>query len=445
MVGNGIPLIGRMTVAMAFLCATSFAPAGAADLPRDWVDPATGHRIVRLSDEPGSLSLYFNFNAYTPQGDMMAISTPSGIAAVDLKTHKLTTIVEGKVRLLFTGHKTRQVYYEAGSEKSSDPKTIYAANIDTKKTHVVARIAHGTIQSINADETLLAGVEEIDQNVAIGADGMMKLGPVVQPDNPVIGPDGKPLTFALSKEARMNQRLDAKIPMEIFTIDLRTGVRKTVTGSTDWLNHLQFSPTDPNLLMYCHEGPWHKVDRLWMIRTDRADAKPVKLHNRTMNMEIAGHEWFSDNGKIIWYDLQTPRGEDFWVASYEIATGKRTWYHLQRNEWSVHFNTSPDGSVFSGDGGDSEMVAHAPDGKWMYLFRPHIIPDDIAGAKAPNADDLVHPGYFESEKLVNMKNHNYQLEPNARFSPDGKWLIFRSDMLGGASQVYAVELGKVAK
>ena len=29
----------------------------------------------------------------------------------------------------------------------------------------------------------------------------------------------------------------------------------------DWLNHLQFSPTDPTLLMFCHEGPWHKVDR----------------------------------------------------------------------------------------------------------------------------------------------------------------------------------------
>ena len=75
---------------------------------------------------------------------------------------------------------------------------------------------------------------------------------------------------------------------------------------------------------------------------------------------------------------KTPRGEDFWVAGYEIATGKRTWLHINRNAWSVHLNTSPDGKLFAGDGGDSEMVAHAPDGKWLYLMRPRAIPDVAA-------------------------------------------------------------------
>ena len=39
-----------------------------------------------------------------------------------------------------------------------------------------------------------------------------------------------------------------------------------------------------------------------------------------MNMEIAGHEFFSSDGAIIWYDLQTPRGQDFWLAGYRPAT-----------------------------------------------------------------------------------------------------------------------------
>ncbi len=33
--------------------------------------------------------------------------------------------------------------------------------------------------------------------------------------------------------------------MEIFTITTATGERKVVHQATDWLNHLQFSPTDP--------------------------------------------------------------------------------------------------------------------------------------------------------------------------------------------------------
>jgi hypothetical protein len=40
-------------------------PAAPATPPREWIDPATGFRIVRLSDERGSESLYFHQNAYT--------------------------------------------------------------------------------------------------------------------------------------------------------------------------------------------------------------------------------------------------------------------------------------------------------------------------------------------------------------------------------------------
>jgi oligogalacturonide lyase len=162
-----------------------------------------------------------------------------------------------------------------------------------------------------------------------------------------------------------------------------------------------------------------------------------------MNMEIAGHEFFSADGKTIWYDLQTPRGQDFWLAAYDVATGKRTWYHLDRNEWSVHFNVSADGSLFAGDGGDSEMVARAPDGKWIYLFRPERVPD-VAGVKAPNSADLIDAGFFKSERLVNLAKHDYRLEPNVTFSPDQKWIIFRSNMLG-PTHVFAVEIAKPAK
>lgn len=174
----------------------------------------------------------------------------------------------------------------------------------------------------------------------------------------------------------------------------------------DWLNHLLFSPTDPSMLMFCHEGPWHKVDR---IRTD---------------------------GKTIWYDLQTPRGEDFWLAGYNIETGERTWYHLQRNEWSIHFNVSRDGKLFTGDGGDPGQVARAPDGRWIYVFRPELIANRGVQDKS-----FVQPGVLRAEKLVNMANHNYRLEPNVRFTPDEKWVVFRSNMFGD-TYGFAVEVEK---
>jgi oligogalacturonide lyase len=194
--------------------------------------------------------------------------------------------------------------------------------------------------------------------------------------------------------------------------------------------------------MFCHEGPWHKVDRIWTMRAD-GSGEPKKIHTRTMNMEIAGHEFFAADGKTIWYDLQTPRGEDFWVAGYSLGDGSRTWYHLQRDEWSVHFNVAPDGSMFAGDGGDEEMVAHAKNGKWIYLFRPRGIPD-VAGIHNPNAGDLIHPGVFDAERLVNMAKHDYRLEPNVTFTPDMKWIVFRSNMFG-PTHVFAVEIAKASE
>ncbi|MBZ6382183.1 oligogalacturonate lyase family protein [Sphingomonas sanguinis] len=425
------------------LTAPSVAHAADTAARREWIDPDTGHRIVRLSDEPGSASLYFNYNGYTPQGDKLLISTPKGIASVDLKTRALKTVVPitGPFRLLFTGHRTRTAYYQTQAADGQGAKTIWAADIDSGKVRKVAAIDHGDIQTINADETLLGGVET-DPNASSDTLALFakKDARYDQADYRATGPDGKPLTYAEAKEVRMNERLEARVPMAMFVIDTRTGQKRIVHRATDWLNHLQFSPTDPGLLMFCHEGPWHKVDRLWLMRIDRSNDMPRKIHTRTMNMEIAGHEWFSHDGRTVWYDLQTPRGEDFWVAGYDVATGKRTQYHLNRNEWSVHFNSSPDGKLFSGDGGDREMVAHSSDGKWLYLFRPRPIPD-VAGIRAPDADALIQPGVFKAEKLVNMQRQDYRLEPNANFTPDGKWLVFRSNMQGG-QQVYAVEIAK---
>lgn len=435
-----------MRKAVMVLGAAALLAGGASARPvKEWTDPLTGHHVVRITERPGAASLYFHQNSYTPQGDKMVISTPEGISVVTLADWSVRPLVKGgDLQLLFTGRKTRSAYYASRArDDAAGATTIHAVDIDSGKTRRIATVAKGSIGSINADETLLLG-QWAASDKPLQPDGTQKgKQPEIkqqfgQAHYEATGPDGKPLTFAEAKEVRLNERLEARIPMEIFTIDIRTGERKVVVASTDWLNHVQFSPTDPTLIMYCHEGPWHKVDRIWTIRTDGSGKTLV--HKRMMNMEIAGHEFFSPDGKWIWYDLQTPRGEVFWLAGYELASGKRKWFHVDRNMWSVHYNQTPGLQQFSGDGGDSEMVAHAPDGKYLYLFTPRDIPD-VAGIHADNAAELVSPGTFEPEKIVDMRKHDYRLEPNITFTPDGKWMVFRSNM-EGENHVYAVEVRK---
>ena len=394
--------------------------------PTEWIDPDTGHRVIQLSSEPGSESLYFNLNPFTPDGRKMVITTPDGIAMVDLQTREIENIVAGRAHVIMVGRKTGQIYY------GSTNRAIFAVDPATKVTRKIATLPRGAqVSAVNADETLLAGTiterTDWETNRDFFEGGPNRRTSDIQSANIQRGKKGQ----------MMEQRLAKRYPMELFFYNLKTGKTKKVNRCTDWLGHLQFSPTDPNLLMFCHEGPWHKVDRIWTIHTDGSHLKLI--HQRAMIMEIAGHEFWSADGKTIWYDLQTPRGEDFWVAGYDVETGKRTWYHLQRDEWSVHFNVSPDNALFSGDGGDDRMVAHAGNGKWLYLFRPELISDKSEG----NIDtkNLIQTGAFRSERLVNMAKHDYALEPNAMFSPDMKWLIFRSNM-SGTNQVYAVELKK---
>lgn len=403
--------------------------------PKEWIDPDTGHRVVQLSEEPGSESLYFNLNPFTPDGKRMVISSPTGISLINLETHAVEKIASGRLHIIMVGHKTGQIYYVTTKTEDGKPtRVVCSVDPNTKATREITRLQRGMdVATVNSDETLLGGT--ITERTDSGTNGEYFGG----------GPNR--LTDIRNqeiqrgqKEEMMERRLAAHYPMELFFYNIKTGETKKVNRCTDWLNHLQFSPSDPSLLLFCHEGPWHKVDRIWTIRTDGSDLKLI--HQRTMMMEIAGHEFFSGDGKTIWYDLQTPKGEDFWVAGYNVETGRRTWYHLQRDEWSVHFNVSPDNQLFCGDGGDDRMVAHASNGKWLYLFHPELIKDQSDG----NIDtkNLIQPGVFHSEKLVNMSKHNYALEPNAMFSPDMKWLIFRSNM-SGVNQTYAVELQKAAR
>jgi len=151
-------------------------------------------------------------------------------------------------------------------------------------------------------------------------------------------------------------------------------------------------------------------------------------HERSMDMEIAGHEFWSWDGKTIWFDLQTPRSELFWIAGVDITTGKETRYHIDRDAWSVHYNVSRDNSLFMGDGGDETQVAYSHDGRWINLFR------------------VERNGTVSREKLVNMGRHNYVtgqggVEPNGSITPDRKWVIFTGNF-DGERHVYAVATAK---
>ena len=404
--------------------------------PTTWVDKDTGHRVWRVSNEPGSSGLYFNVNAYTPDLKTMVYSAPDGIHALDLETRQTRLLVANPPRpaggdarfsgthIIIAGRVTNSIFYTQ-TDPGTHVASIYRVDVYTKQVTKLCDLPQGvSIATINADETLGAGTYDEKPAVNYGDNrvnppGVLP-GPLVQPQN---------------KGEMMEQRLAARTPVVFFTIDIRTGKMFTLMHSTDWIGHMLFSPKDPALLMYCHEGPWQKVDRIWMIHTD--GTHNTLIHKRSIAMEIAGHEFWGLDGETIWYDWQPIKGQDFYLAGYDLSTGKRTAYHMDRNDWSIHFNLTRDLDLFTGDGGDPGQVAKAPDGEWIELFHPQTVP--LNGAL--NDPGFYQPGVFHAEHLVNMSHHNYRLEPNVRFSPDKSLVFFTSNMFG-PSYVFGVETAK---
>lgn len=387
---------------------------GAQKMPDEWIDKDTRHKVIKLTRREGSnMSFYFHNNPFVENKMIFYGTNYQNSAKNDSVKQETGNITAGnkqlysvdlnilKVEQLTFQHspmngeivapKNHLVYYQIKD-------SVFSTNIDSKQTRLVYIFPAGFkagITTLNADETLLAGAWSSDKEKEI-----LKNNP--------------------NKSSYFNLIYEAREPRTLFTVNVRTGELKKLFTDSAWLNHVQFSPTDPKLLMFCHEGPWHKVDRIWTININ---SKQVKLmHRRTMDMEIAGHEWFAPDGKTIWFDLQQPRSVNFFVAGADVATGKEKKYNLTRDEWSIHFTLSKDQQIFSGDGGNETQVAKAKDGMWIYLFKPD-------GDK------------FLSEKLVNMKHHQYSLEPNVHFSPDGRWMIFRANFEGEAN-VYAVKIEK---
>ena len=370
-------------------------------MPNQWIDKDTGHKIIHLTSRKGeNRSFYFHNNPFLPAingvNEKMIFSGKVNddmqLFSVDMKTGNADQITNKKeVSGEIVSVKGREVFYQCGD-------SVFATGIENHKTrliYVFPENARGHITTLNADETLLGGALNSAEEAEI-----LKNFP--------------------EKHDFFNRIYDAKLRRTLFTIPAKGGALKQIYSENAWLNHIQFSPTEPNLLMFCHEGPWHKVDRIWTVNVNGGE--PKLMHKRTVDGEIAGHEFFSPDGKRIWFDLQMPRSATFFLSGTDLASGKEKRYEMTRNEWSIHFTVSPDQKLFAGDGGDPGQVAKAEDGMWIYLF-------------TPDGDR------FKSELLVNMKHHNYKLEPNVHFSPDGKWIIFRANF-EGHSDIYAVEIEK---
>ena len=173
-----------------------------------------------------------------------------------------------------------------------------------------------------------------------------------------------------------------------------------------WIGHVNTSPTQANLLTYCHEGPWDVVDhRIWGL--DAATGQTWKVRE-TAPGEIVGHEYWLADGERIGYHgrLQDGRG----------ILGQCRYDDTEHIEASFPGQTghiySRDEHLIVGDGGGVIRL-------WKWDGERYLPPRILCR----------HDSAMQIQ----------QTHPHPRISPDGSYVVFSSDRTG-YGRVYTVPL-----
>ena len=161
--------------------------------------------------------------------------------------------------------------------------------------------------------------------------------------------------------------------------------------------------------MYCHEGMWQKVDRIWTIRTDGTQNQLI--HKRTMETEIAGHEWCG-----------VPTAKPCSINSIFRAYGAASHRQLQRqNRRERAFWLA------------LTLLTNRPSNTRQFIARRQTLLRAMATG-IRHADFSISPGNGSGQQHgwrsissgpaiwnrrsfpCNMSRHNYRLEPESRAS-----------------------------
>ncbi len=187
------------------------------------------------------------------------------------------------------------------------------------------------------------------------------------------------------------------------------GAARILHEEQAWIGHVNTSPRLPDILTFCHEGPWDLVgQRIWGM--DIPSGRVWKIRPSGPG-EVAGHEYWLADGVTVGYHGGTPRGPVFGFADWEGKSFRE--YVVEAHE-SWHFH-SRDNVLVVGDG-----EAKDP---YLFLWR-------IREGKAEGPRRLCwHRSSF----------HTHVAHCHPAVAPDGKSVLYSSDDLG-YSNVYLAEI-----
>ena len=198
----------------------------------------------------------------------------------------------------------------------------------------------------------------------------------------------------------------------IMRIDSSNGEAVAAWGEQTWISHVIIHPTDPNLILFCHEGGSTNVtQRMWTVDLNEHLARQAKPLYLQRPGESCVHEYFTRQGDVGF--------------QYTLESGE------QREEFNAFIR---------------------PNGTWIRQYR---LPGARAGHMQSNSDNslvvgdcgYLGPGDKEGNRYMSLMTHvngrvvvrrlcqhrsswkTQNSHPHPVFSPDDKWVLFLAAVL----------------
>lgn len=211
----------------------------------------------------------------------------------------------------------------------------------------------------------------------------------------------------------MTEKFEMGPHSKVLSIPTDGGDVEVLHEEEKWIGHVNPSPTRPELLTYCEEGPWHRVEnRIWVLNSDTGERWQVR---NTPAEGGVGHEyWLGDGERVGYHGFEEVDGER------RAFAGSARYDDTDRMETEIPVRTThthaqtPELLVSDGSPDTGVSLAY----RW----------DDDAEA-------------YEGPRM--LATHDWRADsphPHSHVLPDESAVAFDSDRYEGESDAYLVEM-----
>jgi oligogalacturonide lyase len=356
---------------------------------KNFTDNKTGAQVRQLTDYKGhSNHFYFTNPGWYDDGKKLLFTSDrenrTNLFSVNLNNYEITQLTDLKPV-------ARDNQFEQGCLNPKKPEVYFWYG---------QKMMALDLQTGNLRELYELSDDFGPSIINCTADGQYVCGAVAKGRTPEL------VTKMMHGYVGFREYCETKPLCRVLAIATDGSGTKTIWEEKCWFTHVNTSPTLPHILTFCHEGPWALVDhRIWGLNIETEKAWKIRPCEPG---QVVGHEYWYADGERLGYHGRNKDGSQFF--------GQIHYDNTERSDVDFPHQT---GHIHSND----EHLIVGDAGKVIRLWKW-------------NGTQYDGPRICCEHRC---SKHMQRLHVHPRFSPDGKQILFTSDMWGYGN-VYLVDV-----